>query len=306
MSVFFELLYKILPLYFSVFLGYIGGRFLRIKRSDITRLIFYMITPFIVFNGVLQTPLSLAVISLPLATYIISCSLAMFFYWISSYIWEDNSRNIIAYTAGSANTGYFGLPVAIMLFDNVGEGIYIVAFMGLTLFESTLGFYICAKGRFRTRDSLIRVATLPTVHAFILGVIFNRMDISLGPVFSEFMTQIKGTYSILGMMILGLGISALKHYRLDWKFIGLSFLSKFIAWPAAIFLLLTIDRALFGVISQQMAQALILIAIVPTGINTVIVATLLNAQPDKAATTVMLSTLFALFFVPFMVMIFLT
>jgi malate permease and related proteins len=55
-----------------------------------------------------------------------------------------------------------------------------------------------------------------------------------------------------------------------------------------------------------MAQALILIAIVPTGINTVIVATLLDAQPDTAATTVMLSTLFALFFVPFMVMIFLT
>lgn len=279
---------------------------MRVKRSDITRLIFYMITPFIVFNGVLYTPLSLAVITLPIATYTISCCLALLFYWLSSFIWEDNSKNIVAFTSGSANTGYFGLPLAIMLFDDLGEGIYIVSFMGLTLFESTLGFYLCAKGRFRTADSLVKVATLPTVHAFLLGVILNLLGVDFGPIFADFMSQVKGAYTIFGMMILGLGIAALKHFRLDLSFISITFFAKFIAWPLAVFVLIALDTHVFGIFNEAMFQALILISIVPMSINTVIVATLLNAQPDKAATSVMLSTVFALMYVPLMVMIFLS
>lgn len=303
-ELFLEIFYKVIPLYFSILLGYIGGRFVRVKRADITRLVFYMLTPLIVFNGVLYTPLSVAVLTLPLATYVVSCLLALLFYWISSFIWKDNSKNILAYTAGSGNTGYFGLPLAIMLFDNVGEGIYIVGLMGLALYESTLGFYLLAKGRFRTKDSLIKVLTLPTVHAFILGIILNSLGVTFGTMFHDFMDQIKGAYTILGMMVIGLGIAALKTFRIDWKFIGVSFIAKFVAWPIAAFTIIALDRLVFGIFDPVMYQALLLLSIVPLSVNTVIVATLLDAQPNKAATSVMLSTLFAMFYVPLMVVLF--
>ena len=43
--------------------------------------------------------------------------LCLFFYWISASLWKDNTRNLLAFGAGTGNTAYFGIPVALILFD---------------------------------------------------------------------------------------------------------------------------------------------------------------------------------------------
>jgi len=47
-------------------------------------------------------------------------------------------------------------------------GIWIISGFGFTLYESTIGFFVAARGRHTIRESIIRLLKLPTVYAFAL------------------------------------------------------------------------------------------------------------------------------------------
>ncbi len=305
MRFFLSFVIKLLPFYFNILLGYIAGKKLQLNQEMISRLMFYMINPLVIFNGVLNTNLNASVLSLPILTFTISCTLCIVFYRLGRRIWRDASRNIMAFSAGSGATGYFGLPLAMMIFDEEVEGLYIMALLGVTLYDSSLGYYITFKGHYTPSQCVMRILRLPTLYAFLLALILNLIQFPMPEVYQDFITPIKGVYIVFGMMIIGIGLAGLTHFKLDLKFIGMTFLAKFLVWPFLVWLIITIDRSFLGLYHPLSHQVLILLAIVPLAVNTVIMASLTNWHPEKAAATVLLSTLFALFYVPFMSSLFL-
>ena len=300
MPFFAVLLLKIVPLYMNICLGYIAGKVLEVNRETIARIMFYIINPIVIFNGVINTNLYRSVLALPLITFGISTCLCLFFYKISKNIWQDSSKNLMAFSAGSGNTGYFGLPVALLLFEEQGEGVYIMALLGITLYESTVGFYIFSEGIYSPLECFYKLIQLPSLYAFIGGLAINFSSMHIPELFVDFMSHIKGTYTVLGMMIIGLGLAGLREFKLDFKFLGMTFLAKFFAWPVIVLMVISVDLHLFGFFDENIYNALILISIVPLAVNMVILASLLQSQPEKAATAVLLSTLFALGYVPLM------
>jgi malate permease and related proteins len=296
---------KLLPLYFNILLGYIAGKKLQANQETISKMMFYMISPLIIFDGILHTKLNFRILTLPLLTFIISCTLCIIFYRFSRKIWTDSSKNIMAFSAGSGATGYFGVPLAMLIFDSQTEGVYIMALLGVTLYDNSLGYYISMKGSYSPMQCLIQIFKLPTLYAFLFGILMNIFQLPLPEVYGEFILPIKGVYVVLGMMIIGIGISGLTQFKLDFKFVGMTFLAKFLVWPLFILLIIALDNSLFGLYDDVSRQALILISIVPLAVNTVIMASLMKSQPEQAAATVMLSTLFALLYVPFMTSFFL-
>lgn len=296
---------KLLPLYFNILLGYIAGKKLQANQETISKMMFYMINPIIIFNGVLFTEFNAGILALPLLTFIISCTLCLVFYWLSRRMWNDGSKNLMAFSAGSGATGYFGLPLALMLFDEQAEGIYIMAMLGVSFYDNSLGYYISVKGSDNTKQCLKKMLTLPTLYAFLFGLVFNLSKIQMPEIYHDFITPLKGVYIVLGMMIIGIGLASLTEFKLDFKFVGMAFLAKFLAWPAIVLSIIAIDEAFFGIYDPISQQALILISIVPMAINTVIMASLLKYQPEKIAATVLLSIMFALLYVPIMTSFFL-
>jgi malate permease and related proteins len=300
MNYFSLILFKIIPLYANILLGYMAGKILGTSRDSIARLLFFMITPLIIFNGVVNTKLDTSILLLPLIVFIISSGLCLLFYRISNRLWQDTSRNLMAFSAGSGNTGYFGLPVALLLFNEQGEGIYIMALLGMTLYENSVGFYIFSKGTNSGIECLWKMIKLPALYAFAAGLIFNFAQVPSSSLFAEFMTYIKCTYTVLGMMIIGLGLSTLHSFKLDFKFIGMTFGAKFLAWPLIILAMKGIDILFFHFFSNAIYDALMLIAIVPLGVNMVILASLFNCHPEKASSAVVMSIVLALVYVPIM------
>lgn len=304
MSFFSEIALKIVPLYANVLLGFLAGKFLDIPRDAIARILFYMIAPLIMFNGTLYVRIDPYVLSLPFLVFIIGCSLCLFFYWWAGHIWKDSLSNLVGFAAGTCNGGYFGLPIALLIFDEQGEGIYMITLLGVSLYESTLGFYICTKGQHTPKECVRKLLRLPILYAFLIALFINYIKAPIPLIFNEFMVHIKGTYTFLGMMIIGLGISGLKRLNLDLKFVGITFLAKFLAWPAIIFGIIILDVTLLGIYSSDIHQALILLALVPLAVNTVVLASLIHAHSEKAATAVLLSTLFALIYIPAVIIYF--
>lgn len=298
MVVFLALFFKIIPLYIFIFLGFVAGKLLKVRKESIAPILIYIVAPIIVFYGVVTTKLNYSSLSIPFLCFFISVFLSTFFYFVGKLIWKDNTKNIFAYAAGQGNFGYFGLPVALILFPKELVGLYIMGILGFNVFDASIGFFLVARGRHTVSESIKKVILLPTLYGFILGLMINVLNINLGNIFFDAVGNIRGVYTVLGMMLIGLGIADIKNYAFDFVFTSLLFIIKFAVWPLLMISLFFVDSLLFHLYNQDVHKVFLLLAIVPLAANTVAYATQLNVHPEKSALTVLLSTLIALIYIP--------
>ena len=86
--------------------------------------------------------------------------------------------------------------------------------------------------------------------------------------------------------------------------VSLAFFSKFILWPLLMSVIIFADTYFFHLLTIEIRNIMFLLSLTPLAANTVSFATLLKVQPQKAAIAVLLSTLFALFYIPLIVSLF--
>jgi predicted permease len=295
------LFYKLLPLYVTVLLGWIAGRYLEASGRHIAGIMLYIVTPSVIFSGVMAAPLSLEVILLPALTFALCSILGLLHMLLARRLGLSRLSSLMPLSVGTGNTGYFGIPVALVLFGQEGLALYVVCMLGTVLFEHSIGFYLAARGRYSIRDALVRVARLPSVYAFALAVILNLSGLSIPEVFMPLFDNLRGAYSTLGMMIIGMSILSVRGLLGNLRFTALAFFGKFVSWPLVALGLWWLDANVFGIYNLAVYQAIFLISITPIAANTVVIATLLDTAPKQAAGTTLLSTLFALLFIPVMV-----
>ena len=303
MSLFFIILLKIFPLYLNVILGYVAAKSLQVQRESIATLLIYILGPIVVFSATLSVKINFAIAMIPIFLYIF-CSLIAFlalFIWGKS--WNNPTGNILAFSAGTGNTGYFGIPLAVIFFPPALADIFIFAVLASLLYESTTGFYVTAKGNFTVKESLIKISKLPILYAFFLGLCLNIIGLEIPETLSAYTSQFKGAYGILGMMMLGMGLIGLKGNEDNWdkKFITITFIIKFIFWPLAMLFFIYIDKTFLQILNNDLYKVLFLFSIVPLAGNSVTLAVLLNAKPEKTALTVFLSTLVSVLSIPLFV-----
>ncbi|WP_072679389.1 AEC family transporter [Arcobacter sp. LA11] len=299
MSLFFLLLLKIFPLYINIILGYFSTKLLDVKRESIANILIYILGPIVVFSATLSVKIDLSILFLPIFFYVFCSIIAFLALFVFRNTWNDPTSNILAFSAGTGNTGYFGIPLAIIFFPPYLADIYIFTVLASLLYESTSGFYVTAKGNFTVKESINKMLKLPILYAFILGIILNLLGIKIPDEISAYTGQFKGAYGILGMMMLGMGLVGLKKGTdLDAKFISITFFLKFIFWPLAILGVIYIDREFYMFLNEDLYKVMFLFSIVPLAGNTVTLAVLLNAKPEKASFTVLLSTIVSVIYIP--------
>lgn len=292
---------KILPLYITIALGYITVHFFQARKESMASLLIYILGPIVTFMASYKVELNLAVIILPITLFILNSILSLGTLKFTGNFFHDNTKNILAFSAGTGNTGYFGIPLAIMLLNENLVNIYIFTVLASLLYENTIGFFVVAKGQYSIKDSLIKVAKLPALYALIFGLTLNVMEIKISTDLSNYLDTFKNAYAILGMMMIGMGLKGLKNVGIDKAFISFAFGIKFLIYPLSVLAIIWIDKEFFHIFNTGLYQVMFLFAIPPMAGNTVAVASLLNVHPQKAALTVLLSTAFSLFTIPVMV-----
>ena len=299
MSIFFLLLLKIFPLYINIVLGYFSTKLLQVQRESIASILIYILGPIVVFSATLSVKIDLSILFLPIFFYVFCSLIAFIALFVFKNTWNDATSNILAFSAGTGNTGYFGIPLAIIFFPPYLADIYIFTVLASLLYESTTGFYVTAKGNFTVKESINKMLKLPILYAFILGITLNLIGVTIPQEVSSYTAQFKGAYGILGMMMLGMGLVGLKRASdLDMKFISITFILKFIFWPLAILGVIYLDRNFYMFLNEDLYKVMFLFSIVPLAGNTVTLAVLLNAKPEKASFTVLISTIVSVLYIP--------
>ena len=142
----------------------------------------------------------------------------------------------------------------------------------------------------------MKILRLPILYAFILGLSLNLLGFKIPEEISSYTAQFKGAYGILGMMMLGMGLLGLKNKDDNWdkKFISITFIIKFIFWPLAMLFFIYLDKTYFNILNDDLYKVMFLFSIVPLAGNSVTLAILLNAEPEKTS----LSTIISIAFIP--------
>lgn len=300
-QVFLALLFKVIPLYINLVLGFVAGKWLGVDRTSVATLMIYIISPVVFFGGIAKMELEPLLLTIPLIGYFLSLAIALPTYRLAKMVYTDSRPNIMALAAGTGNNGYFGLPIAMMLFDVQAVGIYLMLVIGVTLFESSIGFFLTARGQHTVRESLMKTLKLPPIYALILGGVISMAGWHLPELFLEFIGYFEGAYAVFGMMIIGLGLSGMKRLEVDYGFCGMLFAARFVAWPLLGLGFVWADTQLLGLYSEAVHKAVLLISIMPLAANSVAIASILRAHPEKTATAVLLSTIIAALYVPLMI-----
>jgi malate permease and related proteins len=305
MAVVLLLLGKILPIYALIALGWYAGRYLGTKREMLAKLLLFIIVPAVSFYGAAVTPLSGAVLSLPLVFFGVCATLCLLSYALARRLWKDTTANILAYACGTGNNGYFGIPLVIALFSEEAFGIAVVAGMGFLLYEVTIGFVIVARGTMSYGDSIRRLLRYPLIYAFFIGILWNLLHIPVPVPLGELLLNFRGAYAVFGMMLVGLGLSSIRTLFVDVRFLAVSLVCKFLLWPILMGAFVVLDRSFLHLYAESVHQVMLTLSIVPLAANTVVYATELGTHPEKAASAVFVSTIVALLYIPIVVAVFL-
>ncbi|PUE65405.1 AEC family transporter [Arcobacter lacus] len=296
---FFALLSKIFPLYINIILGFISSKYLKIRRDYIAFLLVYILAPIVIFFATLSLKLNFQLLFLPIFVFLFGSIIAFFVLKKYKKQWDDSSINTLAFTCGTGNTGYFGIPLAMLLLTPHDSNIFIFATLGSLLYENTTGFYVTAKGTFTTRQSIMKIIKLPLIYAFLAGIILNILGFKIPQFIIPSFENLKWAYGILGMMMLGMGMMGFNLKKdIDKTYLKIAYFFKFIFWPASILFIILVDKNFIGFLDASIYKVLFLFSIVPLAGNTVTLAVLLKAKPQKASFTVLLSTLISVIFIP--------
>lgn len=303
MDIFLDLLAKLLPIYSIIGLGFWLTRKFSIDKDSVVKLLIYLIAPVVIFNGVYELDLSLKILLLPGIFYIVSSTLAILTFVLTKNNKLSKMRGILAFTAGSGNTGYFGLPVAVAVFGESAVGLAVLCTFGFVMYENTTGFFLAAKANNTAKQAIKKILSLPMLYAFTAAVILNFADIDLGGIYRDFVPNFRGAFVILGSFVVGSALAGITRTDVDLRAMRQAFMTKFIIWPVIIGSLIQLDKTFWQVFTSQpgVYGVAFLMSIVPLAANTVAYATLLKEEPEKTAFMVFVSTVIALAYIPLLV-----
>lgn len=300
MAIFYLVFFKVLSSLLSVFLGFLAGRISKIDKDSISSLLFYFIAPVVFFAIPTSAELSISAMFISLLMFSLSFISGVFHYWLYGKLWQDSHRNILALSAGTGNCAYVVFPIATAIFDDHTLSLFVLGLIGIVIYEASVGCYFCARSMTTFKQSILKVAKLPILNAFFLGCIMSLMGFHLPDFFDEFVKNMKGAFAILGMVVIGVALSEVNKFTIDFKFIGAAFFSKFVFYPLLVNIVILIDSFTTKYLDTNYQNAIQLLSIAPMATNTIVLSSLYKIYPHKVATSVLISFFFVLIYMPVM------
>lgn len=304
MDIFFALTGQIIPLLALILLGFIAGRFLDVNLKSLATIVIYIIAPYVNFVAISNMDFRLDYLILPVYMFFISALIGIITYNLAVYFWLEKAANLIGMSSVTGNSGYFGLPIVLFLFGPEWIGVYLFMNLGMFLNEIGLGYYFGARSEANIKGAISKVLKLPVIYGIILGFIANFFDFQPSETMMTYWNHFLGVWIIVGMMLIGTALSKQNKIDLDGRLLSWMLFPKFILWPIAGFSFIIFDKLFLNLFPNEIYGLVIIFTSVPLAGNIVAFASNLNLYPERAAGCVLISTLLALFFLPFMIFIF--
>lgn len=209
----------ILPVYFIVFLGYLLKRLGRLDVRAVSRVQLYVLSPALVFTAAAAAEAETTLV-LRLFLYMILFMGVIFavIQGIGFLIKGDRvERNAMSLAAVFMNGGFYGIPVCMLAFGDVGVVYATIFVVCSATIQSTVGIFLASAGSRKASDALAAVLKVPVIHAIVLSRILVHFDILPAEPFMKMIGLLGRAAIPMGLLLLGMQleriISGLKVMR---------------------------------------------------------------------------------------------
>lgn len=278
---------NILPILLIGGAGYALGKALHVDARSLGRVVFYVFSPVLIFNLLLQNKLKIdEAIGVIALTICVVAAMGLVTYLLGTFFkLERPVLTAILITTMFANTGNYGLPLVSFAFGEQALSYAGIYFVTTTLLFYTLGVLIASLGHMSPKDAVLGLFKIPTLYAVLLAVLINGLGVQLpGPVARAVDLAAGGTIPLM-LVLLGVELS---RVQLDGSLraMQLSVSLRLLVAPL-IALLLT---GLFG-IDGPARQGSVTEAAMPSMVSATVLATEYQLDSRLVTAVIFISTL---------------
>lgn len=302
-EIFATLFNVIVPLSIPVIAGALLSRFGKLEIKPLLNFALYYITPFLIFDTLLEARLSREDVYLTLAYSLLNLILLAVVANLLGKSLKLPSNDIAGLTLISSftNAVNYGIPLMLLAFGQLGlekASIYIVMQM---VMMHTLGIFFAARSHFTIKNAIKSVFALPAIYAVLLALILRTFNLALPGGLSTGVSMIAEAYPPIVLAVLGAQMANVKTESITrntritfWTGMGMRLLIA----PLIALLCLHLLK-----IEGIMFSTLLVLSCMPVAINAGILAEKFDASPKVLTKTILWTTLLSFFVLPVLIVL---
>jgi malate permease and related proteins len=279
---------NILPILLIGGAGYALGKTLQIDARSLGRVVFYVFSPVLIFNLLLQNHLKMdEALGVIVLTICVIAIMGLITYLLGNFFLklERPVMTSVLITTMFANTGNYGLPLVAFAFGEEALSYAGIYFVTTTLLFYTVGVLIASLGHMSLKDAMLGLFKIPTLYAVLLAVLMNGFHITLpDPVARAVQLAADGTIPLM-ITLLGIELSRVQLAG-NMRAMQLSVPLRLIVAP----LIALILAALLG-ISHAARQGSVTEAAMPAMVSATVLATEYQLDSKLITAIIFISTL---------------
>ncbi len=282
---------NILPIILLSGAGFALGKLLHIDPRSLGRVVFYVFSPVLIFDILLQNQLKItqaAVVIVFTLCFIFTIGTLTF---LLGYLIKLERPALVAIliTTMFANTGNYGLPLVSFAFGEQALSYASIYFITTTLLFYTLGVFLASLGHMTLKEAALGLLRIPTLYAVLLAILINIWGIQIPVPFARAVELAAGGTIPLMLVLLGVQLTKVEISG-NGRAMQLSVGLRLIVAPLAALLF----AALFGMQGFP-RQASVTQASMPSMVSATVLATEYNLDSRLVTAVVFVSTLLSPF-----------
>ena len=278
---------NILPIILLSGAGFALGKLLHIDSRSLGRVVFYVFSPILIFDLLIQNQLKMseAVVVIAFAFSFILLMGAITLLLGSFLKLERPALISILITTMFANTGNYGLPLVSFAFGEQALSYAGIYFVTTTCMFYTLGVLFASLGHMNFKEAALGLFKVPTMYAVLLAVLVNVWGISIPVPINRAIELAAGGTIPLMLILLGLQLTHLELSS-NLRALQLSVSLRLLIAPLAALLF----AALFG-LEGFTRQGSVTQASMPSMVSATVLATEYDLDSKLVTAVVFISTL---------------
>jgi predicted permease len=278
---------NILPILLIGGAGFALGKTLHIDPRSLGRVVFYVFSPVLIFDLLLQNRLKMdEAIGVIALTICVVAIMGLLTYLLGTLLkLERPVMTSILITTMFANTGNYGLPLVAFAFGEEALSYAGIFFVTTTLLFYTVGVLIASLGHMSLKDAALGLLKIPTLYAVLLAILVNSLGIQLpDPIMRAVNLAAGGTIPLM-LILLGVELTRVQLTG-SVRAIQLSVALRLLIAPLIALLL----AGLFG-LNGYARQGSVTEAAMPSMVSATVLATEYQLDSKLVTAIIFISTL---------------